>query len=474
MNAVTIEAIDVAFYNLPMVRKLRELTIAEIGKLVSVSGVVTRTSEVWPDLLQGTFKCLECGNVIKNVEQQLKYTEDNMNVESAFGPALKVAFMVMSQLGGKILIFSKYSAITCKLRISIDQEQASEARNPSASIIPKKLNAKSPQFVPRSSGSSAAAPPPPSSLLRPVYNVAPFYGYNVNPVGPVEFVADVKNGGVATVTTKNGLPDALQKIINQNRALLGHYWYPKGKLRSTYQDCKTSRKGLMEQDLSKLDAPLVTWFMGSQVVKAISSVQTVSFKNELERNITIELGYDNANIYKCEDEKAYGSGKEDNPMSDVPGFENYKMKLLRHVSFVDCPGHDILMATILNGAVIIDGVLLLIAANESCPQPQTSEHLAAVEIMRLKHIIILQNKVYFVQENVAINQHEAIQIFIQVLNCIYGFALIYMKDERDAEYIIRKLHRYNLVEKDTNYVLSGLRFFTLLSLLLVNSKENEG
>lgn len=62
----------------------------------------------------------------------------------------------------------------------------------------------------------------------------------------------------------------------------------------------------------------------------------------------------------------------------------------------------------------MDGALLLIAANESCPQPQTSEHLAAVEIMRLQHIIILQNKVDLIQENVAINQHEAIQKFIQV------------------------------------------------------------
>ncbi|KAK4857241.1 hypothetical protein QYF36_025994 [Acer negundo] len=71
------------------------------------------------------------------------------------------------------------------------------------------------------------------------------------------------------------------------------------------------------------------------------------------------------------------------------------------------------MATMLNGATIMDGALLLIAANESCPQPQTSEHLAAVEIMRLKHIIILQNKVDLIQENVAINQHEAIQKFIK-------------------------------------------------------------
>ena len=55
--------------------RLRDLTTADIGKLVSVSGVVTRTSEVRPELLQGTFKCLECGAVVKNVEQQFKYTE---------------------------------------------------------------------------------------------------------------------------------------------------------------------------------------------------------------------------------------------------------------------------------------------------------------------------------------------------------------------------------------------------------------
>ncbi len=159
----------------------------------------------------------------------------------------------------------------------------------------------------------------------------------------------------------------------------------------------------------------------STVVKAISGVQTVRFKNELERNITIKLGYANAKIYKCEDDKcprpdcyrAYSSTKEDAPSCEVKGFEDKKMQLVRHVSFVDCPGHDILMATMLNGAAVMDGALLLIAGNESCPQPQTSEHLAAVEIMRLKHIIILQNKIDLVQENAAANQYDTICKFIQ-------------------------------------------------------------
>lgn len=66
------------------------------------------------------------------------------------------------------------------------------------------------------------------------------------------------------------------------------------------------------------------------------------------------------------------------------------MRIVRHVSFVDCPGHDILMATMLNGAAVMDAALLLIAANKECPQPQTLEHLAAVEIMQLETIIVLQ------------------------------------------------------------------------------------
>ncbi|KAG2426891.1 hypothetical protein HXX76_012678 [Chlamydomonas incerta] len=156
----------------------------------------------------------------------------------------------------------------------------------------------------------------------------------------------------------------------------------------------------------------------STVVKAISGVQTVRFKNELERNITIKLGYANAKIYKCGNAacerpscyRAYGSAKEDNPPCELCGSA---MELVRHVSFVDCPGHDILMATMLNGAAVMDGALLLIAANETCPQPQTSEHLAAVEIMRLKDIIILQNKIDLITEPNAISQHDAIKKFIQ-------------------------------------------------------------
>ncbi|EPS35839.1 hypothetical protein H072_10740 [Dactylellina haptotyla CBS 200.50] len=158
----------------------------------------------------------------------------------------------------------------------------------------------------------------------------------------------------------------------------------------------------------------------STVVKAISGVQTVRFKNELERNITIKLGYANAKIYKCSNPacprptcyKSFKSDKEVDPKCERSGCDG-TYQLLRHVSFVDCPGHDILMSTMLSGAAVMDAALLLIAGNEPCPQPQTSEHLAAIEIMKLKHIIILQNKVDLMKEAQAEEHYQSILKFIR-------------------------------------------------------------
>ena len=72
------------------------------------------------------------------------------------------------------------------------------------------------------------------------------------------------------------------------------------------------------------------------------------------------------------------------------------------------------MATMLNGAAIMDGALLLIAANETRPQPQTSEHLAAIEIMRLENILILQNKIDLCKEAQLHEQHDSILQFTRV------------------------------------------------------------
>lgn len=79
------------------------------------------------------------------------------------------------------------------------------------------------------------------------------------------------------------------------------------------------------------------------------------------------------------------------------------------------------MATMLNGAAVMDAAILLIASNEPCPQPQTSEHLAAVEIMHLDTILILQNKIDLVKEAAARDQYD------QVLGFTYVFVLLFFE-----------------------------------------------
>ena len=66
---------NVAFYHLPLVSGIRELRTDKIGTLMSISGTVTRTSEVRPELLYGSFICEVCNGLVNDIEQQFKYTE---------------------------------------------------------------------------------------------------------------------------------------------------------------------------------------------------------------------------------------------------------------------------------------------------------------------------------------------------------------------------------------------------------------
>ena len=151
------------------------------------------------------------------------------------------------------------------------------------------------------------------------------------------------------------------------------------------------------------------------LVFQISGILTTRHKIEKERNITYVLGYANAKLYKCpkcpqpECYKSAGSDADDHLKCDKC---NEELELLRHVSFVDCPGHDILMATMLNGAAVMDAALLLIASNEICPQPQTIEHLAAVECIDLQNIIIIQNKIDLIREENDTEHYKQIKSFV--------------------------------------------------------------
>lgn len=70
------------------------------------------------------------------------------------------------------------------------------------------------------------------------------------------------------------------------------------------------------------------------------------------------------------------------------------------------------MATVLTGASLMDGAILLIAANEKCPQPQTREHLTALEVVGIKKVIIVQSKIDLVTKEQALENYHQIKEFV--------------------------------------------------------------
>ncbi|MDG6218143.1 MAG: translation initiation factor IF-2 subunit gamma [Candidatus Thermoplasmatota archaeon] len=136
---------------------------------------------------------------------------------------------------------------------------------------------------------------------------------------------------------------------------------------------------------------------------------TDEHSEEMKRGISIKLGYADATFYKCPS------------CADPHGFCTTKTcpqcgaptEVLRTVSFVDAPGHETLMAIMLSSAAIMDGAVLVIAANERCPQPQTREHLTALDIAGIKNIVIIQNKIDLVTEEQAAQHYQQIKNFVK-------------------------------------------------------------
>jgi translation initiation factor 2 subunit 3 len=143
------------------------------------------------------------------------------------------------------------------------------------------------------------------------------------------------------------------------------------------------------------------------LTEALSGKWTDTHSEEMRRGITIKLGYANTVIRKIPGKtghEAYTVEKK------VDGKETESIK---KISFVDAPGHESLMATMLSGATIMDGAMLLISAAEECPQPQTREHLMALEIMGIKKLIVIQNKIDLVKPEQAKNNYNQIKEFLK-------------------------------------------------------------
>ena len=147
----------------------------------------------------------------------------------------------------------------------------------------------------------------------------------------------------------------------------------------------------------------------TSLTKCLTGTWTDTHSEEVKRGITIRLGYADSTFRKCEScpaPAAYTTAEK------CPACGN-ETKVLRRVSFLDAPGHETLMATVIAASSIMDGAILVIAANEECPRQQTLEHLMVLDFLGIKRIVIVQNKVDLVTPEKAKENSRQIRAFVK-------------------------------------------------------------
>ena len=164
---------------------------------------------------------------------------------------------------------------------------------------------------------------------------------------------------------------------------------------------KQEAKQEMKKDSNGLNSNLETINVGivghidhgkTTLLERLSGKWASLHSEELKRGITIKLGYADIVLYK--DKEGYNREGKGTPV--------------RHISFVDAPGHEMLMATMLSGAAMIDAAVLVIAANEGI-KPQTIEHLMALQAKKIKNLIVVKNKIDLVDIDKAKENYKAIK-----------------------------------------------------------------
>ena len=161
-------------------------------------------------------------------------------------------------------------------------------------------------------------------------------------------------------------------------------------------DTNPKRFGLDRKTMDLLKPSLNIGVIGdvangkSTLIRAMSGKRTQAHSLEHQKHgITIRLGFANATILHCRNSEGCGSYSfmpEQDMQESNTNFGCSKCgkqaEIVKLVSFIDCPGHAELMATMLSGASVFDAVIFAAASNTPCPTPQAMQHLEALKLSK--------------------------------------------------------------------------------------------
>jgi len=153
----------------------------------------------------------------------------------------------------------------------------------------------------------------------------------------------------------------------------------------------------------------------SSLTECLTDVKTQKFSEELERNITIHLGYANAKIWKClkcPKPSCYSSSGS-GVMHKNCFVCGDPMKLQIHLSIIDCPGHNKLTSTMMNGSAVMDMTILVESVtNEQIPALQTSEHFTATKMAKIPNKLVVMNKMDICKKQEIVEKITKLQEFV--------------------------------------------------------------
>ncbi|MEM4511235.1 MAG: translation initiation factor IF-2 subunit gamma [Nanopusillaceae archaeon] len=178
------------------------------------------------------------------------------------------------------------------------------------------------------------------------------------------------------------------------------------------------------------------------LAKTLTGKWLAKHSEELKRGLTIKLGYSNFSIYKCPTHGYFTKNK-----CPICGGENV---FIKKISLLDAPGHEALLSVMLSGAAIVDAGILVIAANEPVPQPQTLEHLLTFKFLGNKPLLVVQNKIDLVSKEEAIKNYNKILEFLNSLGFKKNIEIIPISAINDIniEYVLEWLVNLKTPQRD--------------------------
>ena len=153
----------------------------------------------------------------------------------------------------------------------------------------------------------------------------------------------------------------------------------------------------------------------STLVEKLTGTKTQRHSSEKARNITKNQGYANMKIWSDTSvDNTITYHTTDTHPTELKDSNGNDCKLVNHISFVDCPGHQELIKVMLSSIALMDGAVVVVAVDKPLNEkPQLIQHLAAVKLGKINKIIVCMNKIDLVPKDLLLQRKQELDEMLE-------------------------------------------------------------